>query len=80
MRRAYRDRSEFSADPGFYAVPIDRLTSKVHAQELAGATEANRATASATGVYNLQKHFRESVPNVVTMGQAAWATSKKSRC
>lgn len=24
----------------------------------------------ATGVYNLQKHFRESVPNVVTLGQA----------
>jgi uncharacterized sulfatase len=24
----------------------------------------------ATGVYNLQKHFRESVPDVVTLGQA----------
>jgi gamma-glutamyltranspeptidase/glutathione hydrolase len=46
MRRAFRDRAEFSADPGFFSVPIDRLTSKAHAQELARTVEAGRATTS----------------------------------
>jgi gamma-glutamyltranspeptidase/glutathione hydrolase len=44
MRRAYRDRSEFSADPAFFPVPVDKLTSKKHAQKLAGTIEPGRAT------------------------------------
>jgi gamma-glutamyltranspeptidase/glutathione hydrolase len=47
MRRAFRDREEFSGDPGFFEVPIDRLTSKAHAQELARTIEPGRATPAA---------------------------------
>ncbi len=43
MRRAYRDRAEYSADPGYFPVPIDLLTSKDHAHELAGSIQPNRA-------------------------------------
>jgi len=46
MRRAYRDRAEFSADPAFFPVPVDLLTSKNHARELARSIEADRATPS----------------------------------
>ena len=28
MRRAYRDRAEFAADPAFFGIPVERLTSK----------------------------------------------------
>ena len=47
MRRAFRDRAEFSGDPGFFSVPIDRLTSKAHARDLARTIEPGRASASA---------------------------------
>ena len=50
MRRAYRDRAEFSADPGFFPVPIDLLTSKEHARELARSIEPDRATPSRAAV------------------------------
>ncbi len=46
MRRAFRDRAEFSADPAFFPVPIDLLTSKDHAQELARSIEPEKATPS----------------------------------
>ncbi len=46
MRRAFRDRAEFSADPDFFPVPIDRLTSKSHAQDLARTVDPVRATSS----------------------------------
>ena len=42
MRRAYRDRAEYSADPGYFPVPIELLTSKDHARELAGSIQPNR--------------------------------------
>ncbi len=48
MRRAFRDRAEFSADPAFFPVPIDLLTSKDHARELAHSIEPDRATPSST--------------------------------
>jgi gamma-glutamyltranspeptidase / glutathione hydrolase len=44
MRRAYRDRAQYSADPGWFPVPIDLLISKDRARELAGSIQANRAT------------------------------------
>src|SRR5580704_7068751 len=47
MRRGYRDRAEYSADPGYFPVPIYLLTSKEHARELARSIEPNRAGASA---------------------------------
>ena len=34
MRRAFRDRARFLADPDFSPVPVDRLTSKTYAHEL----------------------------------------------
>jgi gamma-glutamyltranspeptidase/glutathione hydrolase len=46
MRRAYRDRAEYSGDPGFVPVPIDLLTSKEHARELAQSILPDRAGAS----------------------------------
>lgn len=47
MRRAFRDRAATAADPGFAAVPIDMLTSKAHAQELAATIRPDRASTSA---------------------------------
>ena len=47
MRRAYRDRAEFSADPGFFPVPVDLLISKEHARELAASIEPNHAGVAA---------------------------------
>jgi gamma-glutamyltranspeptidase / glutathione hydrolase len=44
MRRAFRDRAEYSADPGFFRVPIDLLTGKEHARELARSILPHRAT------------------------------------
>jgi gamma-glutamyltranspeptidase/glutathione hydrolase len=46
MRRAFRDRAEFSGDPGFFSVPIDTLTSKAHARELAQSILPDHATPS----------------------------------
>jgi gamma-glutamyltranspeptidase/glutathione hydrolase len=46
MRRAFRDRAEFSADPGFFPVPLEMLTSKAHARELAQTILPDRATPS----------------------------------
>ena len=46
MRRAFRDRAEFSADPAFFSVPIEMLTSKDHARELAATIQSGQATPS----------------------------------
>jgi gamma-glutamyltranspeptidase/glutathione hydrolase len=48
MRRAYRDRAEFSADPAFFSVPVERLISKEHAKQLAATIDPEHATASAS--------------------------------
>ena len=48
MRRGFRDRAEYSADPAFFSVPIDLLTSKDHARELAGTILPDRATPSSS--------------------------------
>jgi len=44
MRRAFRDRAEYSADPGFYEIPVDMLLSKEHARELARTIQQDRAS------------------------------------
>ena len=52
MRRAFRDRAQFAGDPGFFEIPVERLTSKAHAQELARTidpTHATRSTAADAG-------------------------------
>jgi gamma-glutamyltranspeptidase/glutathione hydrolase len=44
MRRAFRDRAEFSGDPAFVSIPIEMLTSKSHAQEVAKTIQPDKAT------------------------------------
>jgi gamma-glutamyltranspeptidase/glutathione hydrolase len=46
MRRAFRDRAAFLADPDFVDVPVHALTSKEHAADLRASIESARATAS----------------------------------
>jgi gamma-glutamyltranspeptidase/glutathione hydrolase len=46
MRRAFRDRAQYSADPAFFPVPIDLLTSKEHAREVAASIQPDHATPS----------------------------------
>ncbi len=46
MRRAYADRSRHLGDPDFYDVPVDWLTSKAYARELAATIDMQRATES----------------------------------
>lgn len=48
MRRAFKDRAQYSADPAFFSVPLDLLTSKDHAHELAATIQADHATSSAS--------------------------------
>lgn len=47
MRRAFRDRAMFLADPGFADVPVERLTSKAYADELRATIQAEAASTSA---------------------------------
>lgn len=47
MRRAYRDRAEFLGDADFVAVPVERLTSLEHAQQLRKSIRLEQATSSA---------------------------------
>lgn len=46
MRRAFRDRAEYSGDPKFVDIPVSMLISKEHAQELAKSIDAGHATPS----------------------------------
>lgn len=47
MRRAFRDRARFVADPDFADVPVERLTSKAYAAELRRGIDSGRASVSA---------------------------------
>ena len=46
MRRAFRDRAIFLADPDFADVPVERLTSKAYAAEIRGTISAEAAGTS----------------------------------
>jgi gamma-glutamyltranspeptidase/glutathione hydrolase len=59
MRRAFKDRAEYSADPAFFSVPIDFLTSKEHARELASSIQPDRATPSTTSQVDTSPHEGE---------------------
>jgi len=59
MRRAFKDRAEYSADPAFFSVPIDLLTSKEHARELASSIQPDRATPSTTSQVDTSPHEGE---------------------
>lgn len=47
MRRAFQDRARYLADPDFVDVPVHRLTSKSHADQLRGTIDPRRASVSA---------------------------------
>src|SRR5690606_29338623 len=46
MRRAFRDRAQYVADPDFVAVPVARLTSKEYAASLRSTNDPRRPTPS----------------------------------
>ncbi|MGA8204074.1 MAG: gamma-glutamyltransferase, partial [Woeseiaceae bacterium] len=46
MRLAYADRSKYLGDPGFYEVPVDWLTSKAYAAQLAKTIDMKQARRS----------------------------------
>ncbi|HSG09048.1 MAG TPA: gamma-glutamyltransferase [Longimicrobiales bacterium] len=46
MRRAYRDRAQYLADEDFVDVPVHRLVSKAHAEELRADLNPAKASAS----------------------------------
>lgn len=48
MRRAFRDRAMFLADPDFENIPVKRLTSKEYADEIRSTIEAGAASVSNT--------------------------------
>jgi gamma-glutamyltranspeptidase / glutathione hydrolase len=48
MRRAYRDRAEFLGDSDFDKVPVERLLSRAHADQLAVSIDLKHATPSAS--------------------------------
>lgn len=48
MRRAFRDRAAYAADPAFTAVPVAQLISKQHAIEVARDLNPDRATQTET--------------------------------
>lgn len=47
MKRAYADRSEYLGDPDFNKVPIQQLTSKAYAKDIAKSIDPNKSTPSA---------------------------------
>jgi gamma-glutamyltranspeptidase/glutathione hydrolase len=47
MRRAYLDRARFLGDPDFVKVPVDMLTSKEHAREVAASIDPAKPSRSA---------------------------------
>ena len=53
MRRGYRDRARFLADPDFSEVPIKRLTSKEYAAELRKTIDPKHASVSTTEEINV---------------------------
>ena len=60
MRRAFRDRARYLADPDFVDVPVQRLTSTDHAAELRATIEPRRASASAPAVVAERPESRET--------------------
>ena len=46
MRRAFRDRARYLADPDFASMPLDELTSKAYAERLRAGIQADRASVS----------------------------------
>jgi len=60
MRRAYRDRARFVADPDFAEVPVERLTSKAYAAELRATIDPARASTSAPADITLPEESEQT--------------------
>lgn len=45
MKRAYKDRAEWAADPAFFEIPVAKLISKEHAKSLAASIRPDRVSA-----------------------------------
>jgi gamma-glutamyltranspeptidase/glutathione hydrolase len=60
MRRAYRDRAQYVADPDFAEVPVERLTTKAHAARLRSTIDPERASVSATSDLVMPKESDET--------------------
>ena len=60
MRRAYRDRARFLADPDVVDVPVRRLTSAQHALELRSTIRPSRASVSSPNDVTEVRESRET--------------------
>lgn len=60
LRRAYADRSKHLGDPDYYDVPVEWLTSKDYAKELAATIDMSKATNSEDLAPGVEPH-RESI-------------------
>jgi gamma-glutamyltranspeptidase/glutathione hydrolase len=79
MRRAFRDRAEYSADPAFFKVPIELLTSKEHARELAATIQPDRATASSSmPLENLPRQRKRKI-QPISPSSIRWEISSATR-
>jgi gamma-glutamyltranspeptidase/glutathione hydrolase len=70
MRRAYRDRAQYSADPGFFEVPVELLTSKAHAQELARTIDPAHASPSDAAVDSLTGNESDDTTHFAIIDEA----------
>ncbi|MEJ7608782.1 MAG: gamma-glutamyltransferase [Bryobacteraceae bacterium] len=50
MRCAFRDRSEFAADPAFFEIPVARLLSKEYAKSVAATIRLDRASPAGSAI------------------------------
>ena len=70
MRRAFRDRAEFSGDPGFFPVPVEMLTTKEHAIELARTIDLERATPSKPAAGDLSGYESDDTTHFSVIDEA----------
>jgi gamma-glutamyltranspeptidase/glutathione hydrolase len=70
MRRAFKDRAEYSADPAFFPVPLELLTSKEHARELASSIQPDRATPSTNMPIDASPHEGEDTTHFSIIDEA----------
>lgn len=76
MRRAFADRSAFMGDPDFVKVPVQGLTSKRYAAEVAKTIDRDKATPSArTGAGKPQAHESEQTTHYSVVDAAGNAVS-----
>ena len=76
MRRAFVDRNRYLGDPAFVAMPLERLTSKSYAAELAAGIDPEHATPTPTGSLSLSEGVNTTHYSVVdSAGNAVSVTT-----